>query len=281
MIKVDYTGQVIGTREIIKNSCTDEDFTSVGMKIPAQSTRSSYKLTKCLNCGKIFPSSIKVLKRCPPKKCSFCSGIGFKGTATITRNTYGEQEDCFEISICYKDTTISCYIDKDDKDKVAQYSWRISQKKNKYYAVTGQAKNNTLVYMHNLIMGRTDFSDGNEVDHIDGNSLNNRKSNLRVISRLENIQNVSVRIDNQIGIRGVCKSRNKYKVDFSFSGVRYYFRDWDTIEEAVYCRKIAEELCDLHILERNPLAQEYLTLDENTKKNIYDYVSSKILGNQR
>lgn len=131
------------------------------------------------------------------------------------RNIYIEFENCYEIIIFFKNTTVSCYIDKEDKEKVSQYNWRISQKKNKYYAVSGQSKKGTLLYMHNLLMDRIKPQDGLEVDHLDGNSLNNRKNNLRIVSRLENIYNTNARIDNKIGIRGVCKTKNKFKTDFS------------------------------------------------------------------
>lgn len=279
MMRTDYTDQIFGNRKIIKNECCDDDFIKLGMKIPAASTRSSYRLTQCLNCGTILPASIKTLRRTPPKKCSFCSGIGYKGTLKINRNAYVELDDCYEIIISFKDTTVSCYIDKEDKEKVSEYSWRISQKKNKYYVVTGQAKNKGLLYLHNFLMHKNSHEDGEEVDHIDGNSLNNRKENLRIVPRIDNITNTNVRIDNQIGIRGVCKIKHKYKVDFSFKNTRYYFKDWDTIEEAVYCRLYAEQICDLHIAKNNPLVQQYLTLPEEKAKEIYQYTSDKILGN--
>lgn len=278
-MKKDYVGLIFGNREIIKNECSDEDFLNNGLKLPSPNTRNEYKLTKCLNCGHILPASIKTIRRGLPKKCSFCSGIGYKGTLTLNRNVYVEAEDYYEVIIAYKDTSVTAYIDKDDYEKVKQYTWRINKKKNKYYIVTGQSKNKTLLYLHNLVMNNYIHKDNYEVDHIDGNSLNNRKKNLRIVSRLENIQNTSVRIDNQIGIRGVSKSRNKYKVDFYYNNKRYYFKDWKTIEEAVYCRLIAEQLCDLHIAEKNPLIQQYLTLSLDQQNEIYDYVSQKILGN--
>lgn len=279
MSKSEYVNKVIGTRLILQENCEDEDFLKLGKKLPSENSRKKYVLTKCLNCNTIFPSNLSTLKRCPPKKCCFCSGVGFKGEGKIIRNTYFEFEDYCEILILYKDTSLTCYIDKEDKNKVKKYSWRISKKKNKFYVVTGNAKNKTLLYLHNLLMDKTSHSDGNEVDHIDGNSLNNRKSNLRIVSRLENIQNVNARIDNKIGIRGISQIGKKFKVDFSYNNIRYYFKDWKTIEEAVYCRMVAEQHFDLHMLERNPLAQQYLTLSEDQKNDIYQYTLNKILGN--
>ena len=226
-----------------------------------------------------MPANIKTLKRYPPKKCSFCSGIGYKGNFPTNRNAYLELDDCYELVINYKDTTVSSYIDKEDKSSVEKYVWRVTKKKNKYYVVTGQSKNNTQLYLHNLLMGRTDHNLGIEVDHIDCNSLNNRRSNLRLVTRAENIHNTSARIDNKIGIRGVSKAGNNYIVDFSFDKHRFYFKRWNTLEEAVYCRKIAEEIFGLNILNNNPLAKQYLTLSEEEKAIIREHVSEKILGN--
>ena len=273
-MKKDYVGLIFGNREIIKNECSDEDFLNNGLKLPSPTTRNEYKLTKCLNCGHILPASIKTIRRSLPKKCSFCSGISYKGTLTLNRNVYVEAKDCYEVIIAYKNTSVTAYIDKDDYEKVKQYNWRINQKKNKYYIVTGQSKNKTLLYLHNLIMNNYIHKDNYEVDHIDGNSLNNRKNNLRFLTRGDNARFVKARIDNKIGIRGVSfdKRSGKYVVDFSFQGVRCYFKQWNTLEEAVWCRYCAEEICSLETLKSNPLLKEYDTLNGQLKEDIYSYV---------
>ena len=53
---------------------------------------------------------------------------------------------------------------------------------------------------------------------------------------------------------------------------RYYFPHWKTIEEAVYCRKFTEEYFHMNILNSNPLVLQYLTLDEEKQKEIYNIV---------
>ena len=193
-------------------------------------------------------------------------------------NEYIEQTDCYLINIQYKNTFIPVYIDKDDYERVSLYNWRSSNKKNKIYIVTGQSKNNNLVYLHNFIMNYIPIPQ-QEIDHIDGNSCNNRKSNLRLVPRQINIDNTKVRIDNQIGIRGVSQNSKNglYKCDFSYHGQRYYFKDWKTCEEAVYCRKIAENYFNIETLTKNPLAKKYIDkLTEKQKKDIEVYVYNKI-----
>lgn len=275
MLKINYVGQIIGTRKIIKNNCDANDWIKNGLKIPKDI--SSYKLCQCLNCGHEMPCDIKVLKRYPPKKCSYCSGIGYKGTNTLKRNFYEIHENYVSVNVLFKDEYITFFVDIEDFDKVKKYVWRISKKKNKYYAVTGNKKTG-LLYVHNYVLNYTyNYLDKKEVDHIDGNSLNNRKSNLRIVSRLENIQNVSARIDNKIGIRGIVKTKsNKYQVDFSFNDNRFHFRYFDTIQEAVFCRKFAEEYFGLQILDKNPLAQQFLTLNKEKQENIKEYTISRI-----
>jgi len=199
------------------------------------------------------------------------------------KNIYKEYDNYYLIQVQYKNEYIPVYIDKEDFNRVKQYNWRTSHKKNKIYIVTGQSREHTLMYLHNYIMNYTPIPQ-QEVDHIDGNSCNNRKSNLKLVSRQKNIDNTRVRIDNQIGIRGVSYSQRdkKYKCDFSYHKERYYFMSWKTCEEAVCCRKYAEEYFKLETLSKNPLAQQYLNkLTEEQKENIRSYVYDKISRKRR
>ena len=194
------------------------------------------------------------------------------------KNEYIEQKDYYLIKIQYKTEYIPVYIDKSDLEKVQLYNWRASHKKNKIYIVTGQSRNNSLMYLHNYIMNYTPIPQ-QEIDHIDGNSCNNRKINLRLVTRQSNIDNTKVRIDNKIGIRGVSQNKKNhlYKCDFSYHGKRFYFKDWKTCEEAVYCRKVIEDYFNIETLSKNPLAQQYLDkLTSKQKEEIKAYVYSKV-----
>lgn len=197
-----------------------------------------------------------------------------------TDNLYEIFDEYTILRIKYKDEYVDCYIDTEDLAFVQEKHWRASHKKNKIYIVTGKAgkQDNPLTYLHNYIMHYTPVPQ-KEVDHIDGNSCNNRKANLRIVSRQENIDNTKVRIDNKIGIRGVSQiSKTKhYKCDFSYHKKRFYFKDWETIEEAVYNRKIVEEYFGIETLKKNPLAKQYIDkLTDEKKKLIESYVYDKI-----
>lgn len=62
-------------------------------------------------------------------------------------------------------------------------------------------KNNRTVMMHREIMGRVPR--GFEVDHINGDRLDNRRENLRLATRSQNNANAILRKDNKAGARGV------------------------------------------------------------------------------
>lgn len=64
--------------------------------------------------------------------------------------------------------------------------------------------------LHRDIMQCTMF-DGKVIDHINGNTLDNRKVNLRVSSHTENIWNQKLRTSNTSGVKGVSWSRRREK----------------------------------------------------------------------
>ena len=88
-------------------------------------------------------------------------------TFTITSKKYGSHE---------------VLIDDADYDRVKDYTWGISKSRNIMYIKTNR---NTLA-LHRLIMN---CPDDKQVDHINHNTLDNRKENLRVCTHVENNRN--------------------------------------------------------------------------------------------
>lgn len=84
-------------------------------------------------------------------------------------------------------------VDDDEYDRLNKLKWYAHKTGNKVYAKRGGGK--SVISMHRLVINLTDPS--LFVDHIDGNGLNNQKSNLRPATQSQNQAN-----------RG--KSKNKY-----------------------------------------------------------------------
>lgn len=78
-----------------------------------------------------------------------------------------------------------CLVDPQDADLVARHFWRLSKPGTRWrYAVT--TIRGKRVPMHRMILG---VLPGILIDHINGDTLDNRRANLRVISNAANIQN--------------------------------------------------------------------------------------------
>ena len=71
-----------------------------------------------------------------------------------------------------------------------------------------------------------------QIDHIDGNGLNNRFDNLRLANGTQNKANSRARKNNKLGIKGVHKRGNRYGAEIRISGRKIYLGYFDTPEEA-------------------------------------------------
>jgi len=71
--------------------------------------------------------------------------------------------------------------------------------------------NNKAYYVHRVIMELHGYDiEGLEVDHRDKNRSNNKLSNLRVVPRVLNSRNITMRDDNSSGVTGVVWQESKY-----------------------------------------------------------------------
>ena len=81
-------------------------------------------------------------------------------------------------------------VDDEDYSELAKHKWYASGKGKYVYAIRdirgkGEGNRKTII-MHRVILNAPD---GMEVDHINGDRLDNRKKNLRICSHRENIRN--------------------------------------------------------------------------------------------
>jgi len=130
-------------------------------------------------------------------------------------------------------------IDLEDLDNVLQYRWQGS-------AGRATSRIGTKESRKHLVMARLilDAHEDLEVDHINGNPLDNRKKNLREVTHAENMQNQGVRANSTTGIRNVqlVKSgfyKGKFCARVMKGGKSYEVGYFGCIEEA---EEAAEEL---------------------------------------
>ena len=123
-------------------------------------------------------------------------------------------------------------VDAEYEELVSAHRWHICQG----YAITNiphpsrKSRQQTLA-MHRLLMQRPV---GVQVDHINGDRLDNRMSNLRLATHAQNTQNARIRSDNTSGFKGVRirKHNGRWQTSIKCNGAYYYLGTYDTPEEA-------------------------------------------------
>ena len=89
--------------------------------------------------------------------------------------------------------------------------------------------NRKAISLHRYI---TKCPDNYFVDHINRDTLDNRRSNLRVVTPQENSFNTSCRVDNKLKTKGVCKKRGKFLVQLTYNKKRVFQKTFESLEEA-------------------------------------------------
>jgi len=112
-------------------------------------------------------------------------------------------------------------VDEDDYEKFSQYKWQYKlSRANKSYACRGKYVGNyksKKLYLHREIMN---CPKGKVVDHINGNTLDNRKCNLRIGTQRQNTQNSSSRegsTSKYVGVH-IHKLTGKWRAQIKING---------------------------------------------------------------
>lgn len=130
---------------------------------------------------------------------------------------------------------LEAVIDASDVDLVGAFKWFARIKKDATsYAVRraiGSDGQTFDVYMHRVIAQTPAEFD---TDHIDGNGLNNRRSNLRYATKSQNMHNARKRKDNTSGFKGVCwhKSSGKWMARIRLGGKQHHIGSFSTVQAA-------------------------------------------------
>ena len=123
-------------------------------------------------------------------------------------------------------------VDDEDYEWLSKHKWNCGALR---YAVRTlpRLKDKKMVYMHREV---NKTPEGMDTDHINGDTLDNRKVNLRTCTRSENMMNSGLRSDNSSGFKGVSwNKRAKKWVAYirSSPGNRVYLGLHDDVDDAV------------------------------------------------
>lgn len=208
--KIDITGKRFGRLTVLKR---DE-------------CKSGYWICQC-DCGsepKIIRKDHLVSGDIIACGCQMYSRIG---------NQYKQKDGYIEGKLTNTDDVF--LIDAQDYNNINKYTWYVD---NSGYVATSIKKKK--VYMHRLIMDCKTKEE--QVDHINHNTIDNRRSNLRIVDNSKNQMNKRIRKDNKSGYKGVywSKSNNKWIAQITKDNDVIYLGAFDNKDEAKFIRNKAE-----------------------------------------
>ena len=202
---IDLTGQKFGNLTVIERKGSNKEGKALW-------------LCKC-SCGNKITTTGKLLRKGETKSCG-----------CIKRNP-NQYEFDGDICIATTPTGVQHIFDVEDYDKVKNVAWRLTE----FGYIYGLYKNRKQVFIHQLI---TNFKYPT-IDHINGNKLDNRKSNLRPATPSQNA--INRHNIPKSGYIGVYQRNNKWAARICINYKPIYLGSFNNIEDAIIARLKAEK----------------------------------------
>jgi hypothetical protein len=135
-------------------------------------------------------------------------------------------------------------VDDEDFERLNHFKWYAKPNFKTVYAernirfLNGEQRQKKMLMHHDILT----LPNGMQTDHIDGNGLNNQKSNLRLVTNRENSQNKHTKKSSRFP--GVCwyKDSKKWVSRININGVKKYLGLFVSEEEAAIAYRVAERV---------------------------------------
>ena len=187
--------------------------------------------------------------KCSVNTCNnpvFCKGYCTRHYAQIQhygriintiydKNEIIEYDDYAEIIVRNKQGDIKgkAIIDLDDVERCKRFKWGMYS--NGYFY--GNINKTLRIRLHRFILGLDSWDKTNEVDHIDRNKSNNRKSNLRIVNHSDNNKNKDKYYSKVVNINNdnvyFNKRYNSYYGRYGFQDTTYTTKYYKNREDAL------------------------------------------------
>lgn len=147
-----------------------------------------------------------------------------------------------------------CIIDTKDLQQISGYKWH-AKKDGKTWYVTNTVRTSThtwrTVLMHRLILG-IHQDDCLQIDHINHNGLDNRRDNLRIVTNIRNLHNLSGKRQWRCGKKntsdypGVCwdRIRGQWKSAIRYNKQPIHLGYFQHEKQAAVIYQLAKDVID-------------------------------------
>ena len=123
-------------------------------------------------------------------------------------------------------------VDEDDFDYLSQWKWHVHKKRGNGSWYACRTEGRKVIMAHRQIL-HIACGDNAEVDHINGNGLDNRKCNLRKADRSQNQCNSPKRRGTQFRYKGILRTKyGRYIACVIKNKRKHYFGHYKTEEDA-------------------------------------------------
>ncbi len=210
--RIDLTGKTFGYLQVVER---------------AENSKSNRTQWKCkCKCGKEVIVSTSNLRKGHTKSCG-CLKI----EKASKKNTYIEKENYM---IGYTQEGQKFYFSKQDYKKIKPYYWSIN-----CFGYIQAKINKKAMLFHRFILNPEHTK---VIDHINHNTVDNRRENLRIVTAKENNENRSITKRNTSGIVGVSWviTKNKWMAHIGTNRQKISLGYFNDFEEAVKARQKAE-----------------------------------------
>lgn len=222
----------------------DKRPTKIGLPTRLKAKQETYTISIAKICSAINCSSVKIYAR------SYCN-MHYQRLRIYGNADYVSARDERKIVIDGDTARVPvgvnakdgyALIDTEDIVLVEGYKWHITSEG---YVKTASKRDSTH-FMHHLVIGKPD--DGYETDHINANPMDNRKSNLRVVTRSQNEHNTGSKLGSFSQYKGVTLvNGSRWKASIRMQGVKTRAKYFSSENEAALQYNIwAKELFGEH-----------------------------------
>lgn len=193
---------------------------------------------KCAYCNKEIERKIDSFKL-KRNKLHFCDKK-CKALFQQKQNLIVEKEDYAEIHIEKDNKSLIVLIDKDDIEKVQKFKWNVKYDKtiDNYYVYSHERNNyinRKTLRLHRFLMN---CPKDLQVDHVNRNTLDNRKCNLKVCTLQENLNNKGEYKNNTSGYKNIhySKANKTFVCEIKRNNKMVFYKTCKNLEELVKLR---------------------------------------------
>ncbi len=200
----------------------------------------SHSLWECIcECGKNCEKTNQQLKRA---KCPMCDECYRPVKIEIAKQQRSENKvDKYDDYAIINNKII---VDLEDVDRLLSFNKKLLINSDNHVYINDE--NHEQIFIHRYLVGlpnRYDPVTQLISDHQDGNPLNNRKENLRIIPKPLNSINCKTYKNNTSGCKGVTlhKRTGKWQANIQYQKTNHYLGLFENYDDAVKARKEAEK----------------------------------------